>query len=123
MTAGIATLEQLKMPGFYDELEKKSDRLARGLAEASTNADIPVFLDRVGSMMGMFFTAQPVSNFEDAKTCDLDMFSAYYRGMLEKGIYLAPSQFEAGFVSSAHADEHIDETINAAGEVLSELKK
>jgi glutamate-1-semialdehyde 2,1-aminomutase len=72
-------------------------------------------------MLGLFFTDRDVKNFEDAKTSDLDMFSAYYKGMLEKGIYLAPSQFEALFVSISHETEHIDKTIEAAEEVLSHI--
>ena len=80
-------------------------------------------MGRVGSMLGLFFTDKKVNNFDEAKTSDLNMFSAYYKGMLEKGIYLAPSQFEALFVSSAHTIEHIDRTIKAAEEVYDDLVK
>ena len=80
-------------------------------------------VDRVGSMLGLFFTDRSVLNFDDAKTSDLEMFSAYYKGMLQKGIYLAPSQFEALFVSAAHDTEHIDATVKAAQEVMNGLKK
>jgi len=118
MAAGIATLTELKKPGVYESLDEKSDRLSKGLLEAARKAEISVTSARVGSMMGMFFTQVPVRNFEDAKTSDLDMFSAYYRGMLGKGIYLAPSQFEALFVSAAHTEEDIEETIKAAEAVL-----
>jgi glutamate-1-semialdehyde 2,1-aminomutase len=118
MAAGIATLEQLKQPGFYERLEEKSQRLSDGLKQAAEKAGVKAAFNRVGSMMGMFFTDRDVSNFSDAKTSDLKMFSAYYRGMLEKGIYLAPSQFEALFVSSAHSDEAIDKTVNAAVSIL-----
>jgi len=121
MAAGIATLMQLKKPGFYENLDKKADLLATGLAKAAADAGINVTVDRAGSMLGMFFTDRDVKNFEDAKTSDLDIFSAYYKGMLEKGIYLAPSQFEALFVSIAHETEHIDKTIKAAAEVLKDL--
>jgi len=79
--------------------------------------------NRVGSMLGLFFTDKEVLNFNDAKTCDLEMFSAFYNGMLEKGIYLAPSQFEVLFVSAAHNTEHIDTTIRAAEEVMDGLRK
>ncbi|MBU4258332.1 MAG: glutamate-1-semialdehyde 2,1-aminomutase [Proteobacteria bacterium] len=122
MAAGIATLNQLKKPGFYELLDKKADVLATGLAKAAADAGINVTVDRAGSMLGMFFTDRKVKNFNDAKTSDLGMFSAYYKGMLEKGIYLAPSQFEALFVSIAHGTEHIDKTIKAAEEVLKKLK-
>jgi glutamate-1-semialdehyde 2,1-aminomutase len=121
MAAGIATLTQLKDPGFYDTMDVKANRLATGLERAAENAGIPATVDKVGSMLGLFFTDQPVLNFDDAKSCDLEMFSSYYRGMLEEGIYLAPSQFEALFISSAHDIEHIDETIMAAEKVMDRL--
>ncbi|MCD4788260.1 MAG: glutamate-1-semialdehyde 2,1-aminomutase, partial [Desulfobacterales bacterium] len=114
MAAGIATLMQLKKPGFYENLDKKADLLATGLEKAAEKAGVKAKVDRAGSMLGLFFTDRDVKNFEDAKTSDLDMFAAYYKGMLEKGIYLAPSQFEALFVSAAHEVEHIDKTIEAA---------
>ena len=120
MAAGIATLKQIRHPGFYDALDEKAGRLAAGLKKAVEDAKIPAVVDRVGSMMGLFFTDRPVKNFEDAKTCDLDRFAAYYKGMRQRGIYLAPSQFEALFVSSAHNIDHIDETIRAAQEVMAE---
>ncbi len=118
MAAGIATLMQLKKPGFYEALDQKADFLATGLKKVAEKAGVKVSIDRAGSMAGLFFTDRDVKNFEDAKTCNLDMFSAYYKGMLEKGIYLAPSQFEALFVSAAHEAEHIDKTIEAAKEVF-----
>ncbi|PIU49870.1 MAG: glutamate-1-semialdehyde-2,1-aminomutase [Desulfobacterales bacterium CG07_land_8_20_14_0_80_52_14] len=121
MTAGIATLKEIQNPGFYDALEEKSRYLAQGLKQAADAAGIPVYIDRVGSMMGMFFTKGPVTCFSEAKTSDLDRFKHYYNAMLDKGIYLAPSQFEALFISSAHNIEHIDETIRAAAEVMVKL--
>ncbi len=123
MAAGIATLTQLKEPGFYDNLDEKAGRLAAGLEKAGKKAGINVMVDRVGSMLGLFFTDRSVMNFDDAKTSDLEMFSAYYNGMLQKGIYLAPSQFEVLFVSAAHDIEHIDATIKAAAEVMDGLGK
>jgi len=122
MAAGIATLRLLNEPGFYETLDKKADRLATGLEMAAENAGIDVRVDRAGSMLGFFFTDRAVMNFDDAKTCNLKMFSDYYKGMLEEGIYLAPSQFEALFVSAAHDMEHIDTTIRAAESVLDRLK-
>ena len=122
MAAGIATLSQLNDPGFYEILDEKSDRLATGLERAAENAGIDVRVDRAGSMLGFFFTDRPVRNFDDAKTSNLKMFSDYYKGMLEEGIYLAPSQFEALFVSAAHDTEHIDATIEAAETVMDRLK-
>ncbi len=123
MAAGIAVLEQLEDPGFYDTLDEKAGRLAAGLEKVVENTDINVVVDRVGSMLGLFFTDIDVNNFEDAKTSDLEMFSAYYKGMLQEGVYLAPSQFEAFFVSAAHTMDHIDATVRAAENVLEGLKK
>jgi glutamate-1-semialdehyde 2,1-aminomutase len=122
MAAGIATLEQLQKDGFYETLDKKADRLLSGLEQAAKKAAIPVQAKRVGSMLGFFFNDKEVKNFDDAKTCDLDRFSAFYNGLRQKGIYIAPSQFEALFVSIAHDIEHIDQTILAAEEVLGQLK-
>lgn len=121
MAAGIATLEQLRIPNVYDRLEEKSGRLANGLRKIAEKAGVPVFVNRVGSMLGMFFTNKPVENFEDAKTSDLQKFTAYYQGMLERGIYLAPSQFEAFFLSTAHETKHIEKTLEAAEEVFRQL--
>ncbi|MFC1859174.1 glutamate-1-semialdehyde 2,1-aminomutase [Thermodesulfobacteriota bacterium] len=121
MAAGLATLRQISQPGFYDALDQKSARLAAGLQKAAAQAGISAALNRAGSMLGLFFTDKEVKNFEDAKSSDLNLFSAYYKGMLAKGIYLAPSQFEALFVSSAHNIAHIDETITAAEGVLTQI--
>lgn len=122
MAAGIATLTELKKPGFYDLLNEKSEKLASGLAEAARKAGIKVSVDRAGSMLGMFFTERKVIDYSSAKTSDLKMFSAFYRKMLNEGIYLAPSQFEALFVSSAHGDEHIGRTVEAAKKSMAGLK-
>ena len=123
MAAGIATLQQLKADGFYESLEKKSQRLVAGLANAAKTTGIAARVDHVGSMLGMFFSDSAISNFEDAKTCDLELFSNFYNGMRQQGIYIAPSQFEVLFLSAAHTDEHIDATINAAQSVLKDLGK
>jgi len=121
MAAGIATLKELQKPGLYEALDETSAQLAEGLAQAAADAGIPVQVDRVGSMLGMYFTDQPVHDFEDAKTSDLERFTAYYKGMLQRGIYLAPSQFEAAFVSAAHSTVDIEATVNAAAEVMRTL--
>lgn len=122
MAAGIATLKEIRQPGFYDALDEKSERLTAGLRSSAEQIGIEITVDRVGSMAGLFFTGSEVKNFEDAKKSNLEMFSAYYQGMLQRGIYLAPSQFEALFVSSAHNNEYIDQTIRAAAEVFAEIK-
>lgn len=121
MAAGIATLAELKKPGFYDLLNGMAEKLGNGLAKAAKRAGIKVSVARSGSMLGMFFTEKKVIDFESAKKSDLKMFSAYYRNMLKNGIYLAPSQFEALFVSSAHSAEDIEQTVYVAGKVMSEL--
>jgi glutamate-1-semialdehyde 2,1-aminomutase len=122
MAAGIATLKQLQQPGFYDALDAASERLVDGLKRAAEMGGQRVAVSRVGSMVGMFFTDRPVGNFSDAKTSDLNKFTAYYKGMLERGIYLAPSQFEALFVSAAHSEDKIDATTAAAAEVMRGLE-
>ena len=122
MAAGIATLEKLKAPGFYDSLNRKAESLVTGLAAAISKTGIKATVNRVGAMLGLFFTDRLVNNFEDAKTSDLDMFSAYYKGMREQGIYLAPSQFEAFFISAAHTETQIARTVAAAETVLQEIQ-
>ena len=121
MAAGIATLERLMEAGSYDRLETQSARLADGLLAAARDVGLPVFGTRVGSMLGLFFREGPVQNADDARGSDMDRFARYHQAMLERGIYLAPSQFEAAFVSLSHDDEVIDRTIGAAAEVFREL--
>jgi glutamate-1-semialdehyde 2,1-aminomutase len=123
MAAGIATLKQLQKQCFYEKLEKKSARLTGGLAQAAAQAGIPVQVDHVGSMLGLFFRADPVQSFNDAKTCDLKRFATFYQGMRAAGVYIAPSQFEALFLSAAHTNAHIDATVTAAEKVLGQLGK
>jgi glutamate-1-semialdehyde 2,1-aminomutase len=123
MAAGIATLEQIKKDGFYESLEEKSQRLATGLADATKKAQIPATVGHIGSMLGIFFSDREIKNFDDAKSCDLEIFAEFYKGMRENGIYIAPSQFEALFVSAAHEVQHIDASIRAAEIVLAKLRK
>lgn len=122
MAAGIATLKELSRPGVYQALDATSDKLLNGLVQAAKQNDIPVAAARAGSMLGLFFTEQTVHDFEAAKQSDLGRFSAYYQKMRSRGVYLAPSQFEALFVSTAHDDEAIETTIRAAEQVFSELR-
>jgi glutamate-1-semialdehyde 2,1-aminomutase len=122
MAAGIATLNCLNKPDFYQSLDAAAASLETGLREALNEANVPAVMSRVGSMMGLFFTEQNVVNFADAQTSDLDMFSKYFREMLERGIYLAPSQFEAFFISAAHNEGDIQATILAASEVFKTLR-
>jgi len=118
MAAGIATLEILKKGNLYTELEEKSDTLFSGLRNAAGDAGIQVVINRVGSMGTLFFTAKPVSNFADAKESNQDLFKKYYRRMLEQGIYLAPSPFEASFLSAAHTNEMIEKTVRSASKAF-----
>ena len=121
MTAGIKTLELLNKPGTYEQLDRITKKLSEGLLKVATDAGHQVTGGSISAMFGMFFTGEPVRNYDDAKKADLKKFARFHRGMLEKGIYLAPSQFEAGFTSLAHTDEDIDRTLAAAKEVLSEV--
>jgi glutamate-1-semialdehyde 2,1-aminomutase len=121
MSAGIAMLNELKQPGFYDSLEQGAESLLQGLRAAIEKTGVPAQVERVASILGLFFTRQPVQNIEDAKTSNLEMFSTYYAGMREQGIYLAPSQFESMFISSAHEKEHIEKTIDATEKVFRNL--
>jgi glutamate-1-semialdehyde 2,1-aminomutase len=121
MAAGIATLTALQKDGVYETLEARTSALMNGFKAAADEAGIPFQSGHVGSMAGFFFTDRPVYDFQDAKTSDLNRFAAFYRGMLAKGIYLAPSQFEACFVSLAHTKKDIDDTIAAAKAVMVEI--
>jgi glutamate-1-semialdehyde 2,1-aminomutase len=121
MSAGIAVLKELKRPGFYESLEQRAEELEQGLRAAIEKSGTPARVDRVASILGLFFTRQAVQNMEEAKTSNLEMFSAYYAGMREQGIYLAPSQFESMFVSAAHEKDHIERTVNAAETVFEKL--
>jgi glutamate-1-semialdehyde 2,1-aminomutase len=121
MTAGIKTLELLQKPGTYDYLARITKKLADGLVQIAQETGHAACGGNISAMFGLFFTAGPVRNYEDAKKSDLAKFSRFHRGMLERGIYLAPSQFEAGFSSLAHTEEDIERTLDAARAVLSSL--
>ncbi len=121
MASGIATLEKLKKRGIYKKLERRSKRLSEGLKNAATEAGIRAYHTRVGSMLCTFFNETEVTDYESAKRCDTKRYASYFHGMLERGFYFAPSQFEAAFVSTAHGDEDIDSTIEASCEVMKSL--
>lgn len=123
MTAGLTTLRILQEPGVYEELERKSQRLENGLKEAARAAGITTTFNRVGSMFTTFFTNQPVVDLTTATTSDTKAFAQFFKSMLEQGIYLAPSQFEAAFVSLAHSDEDIDRTIEAAANAFRQVRR
>ncbi|MBL1177311.1 glutamate-1-semialdehyde 2,1-aminomutase [Pantanalinema sp. GBBB05] len=121
MTAGIKTLELLRQPGTYDTLDRITKRLANGLLQIAKETGHVACGGQISGMFGLFFTEGPVHNYEDAKKSDLNKFSRFHRGMLERGVYLAPSQFEAGFTSLAHTEDDIDRTLAAARDVMSNL--
>lgn len=122
MAAGLKTLELISQPGFYDALTKKTTALVKGLEAKAQTAGIPLTTNQVGGMFGFFFTGEKqVSNFAQVSACDVERFKTFFHGMLDKGIYLAPSAFETGFVSSTHSDADIEATLDAAGEVFKVL--
>jgi glutamate-1-semialdehyde 2,1-aminomutase len=118
MSAGLATLPKLESLEFYEDLNRKSDRLATGLKEAAKHAGIPAQINAAGSLITLFFAADPVRDYTGAKKSDTKRFAAFFNQMLDRGIFIAPSQFEALFVSAAHTDADVDRTIGAARESL-----
>ncbi|MBP5976726.1 glutamate-1-semialdehyde 2,1-aminomutase [Brasilonema sp. CT11] len=121
MTAGIKTLELLQKPGTYEYLDSITKKLANGLLQIAKETGHPACGGQISGMFGLFFTNGPVHNYEDAKKSDTGKFGRFHRGMLERGIYLAPSQFEAGFTSIAHTEEDIEQTLKVARDVMSNL--
>ncbi|MDH4195731.1 MAG: glutamate-1-semialdehyde 2,1-aminomutase [Nitrospirota bacterium] len=122
VAAGLETIRLLKSPGVYKDLEKRSQELTEGLGQAAKQAKIPFYQTRVGSMLGGFFTEGPVTNYAEARKSDTARYAKFFHGMLNQGIYLAPSQFEAMLLSTAHTNKHICQTIAAAQEVFPTLR-
>ena len=122
MAAGLATLRLVQEQGFYEDLRNTAERLTAGMVERARAAGIELSTNHVGGMFGLFFSDQnPVSNFSQVMACDQDRFVRFFHGMLREGVYLAPSAFETGFVSSAHDEQAIDATLEAAERVFSTL--
>jgi glutamate-1-semialdehyde 2,1-aminomutase len=121
MAAGIANLEELFTGNAYARLEELGAQLEAGLKAAAANARIPVQFNRCGSMFGAYFTDTPVHNLADAMKSDRERFKKYFHGMLAGGVYLAPSQFEAGFISTAHTAADIEQTVRLASQVMRAL--
>ncbi len=122
MTAGLTTLQLISEPGFFDRLSAATSRLTEGLRAQAADAGVSLVTNQVGGMFGIFFTAESsVENFQQATSCDQAQFQRFYHGMLEEGVYLAPSAFEAGFVSAAHGEQEIEATVAAAGRVFRTL--
>jgi glutamate-1-semialdehyde 2,1-aminomutase len=122
MAAGTATLEGLT-PAAYDRMEQAGATLAAGLEAAAKKAGVPVQVNRVGSMLTVYFSAEPVFDAASARKCDAKRFGRFFHAMLERGVYLAPSQFEACFVSAAHSEQDIEDTIRAAEQAFVEAAK
>ena len=117
MAAGIATLEIMQEPGAYEMLEQRGAQLAAGLEKAADDAGVPIAINRAGSMIGMFLVkekGQPVTSYTQATACDTKRFAKFFHAMLDRGVYLAPSQYEALFLSLAHDEKMIEQTIDSA---------
>ena len=121
MAAGLENLQELTTRGAYCTLEDRAEQLETGMRDAAKKAGIPMQFNACGSMFCGYFTADPVRNLADAMKSDRERFKKYFHGMLDEGVYLAPSQFEAGFISTAHAPEDIEKTVRAAAKVLRTL--
>jgi glutamate-1-semialdehyde 2,1-aminomutase len=118
MAAGLAMFEVIQQPGFYADLERKTQLLADGLLAVAREAGVPFSVNRVCGMFGLFFTAEKVETYTQATHCDVTAFNRFFHAMLERGVYLAPSAFEAGFMSTAHNENDIAATLDAAREAL-----
>jgi glutamate-1-semialdehyde 2,1-aminomutase len=118
MSAGIATLELLAAPGFYESLDARAKRLGDGIVAALGELGAPAAGVRAGSLLTLFFSRDPVTDYAAAKKCDTWRFAEFFRGMLDRGVFLAPSQYEALFVSAAHTNADIDRTVAAVRESL-----
>jgi glutamate-1-semialdehyde 2,1-aminomutase len=115
MAAGLKTLELIATPGFYETLTTKTDKLVAGLKERAHQAGVALTTNNVGGMFGLFFSAeQKITTFTQVMECDQALFKRFFHAMLESGVYLAPSAFEAGFVSAAHSDEDLNKTLDYA---------
>ncbi|MCK5830332.1 MAG: glutamate-1-semialdehyde 2,1-aminomutase [Methylococcales bacterium] len=122
MAAGLKTLELISKPGFYDQLTEKTKKLTTGLQHRAKQAGISLSVNRVGGMFGLFFTKdEKISLYAQVMQCDQDLFKRFFHGMLEQGVYLAPSAFETGFISAAHSDQDIENTLDAATKVFQSL--
>jgi glutamate-1-semialdehyde 2,1-aminomutase len=119
MAAGLATLEQIDQPGFYEALGERTQQLVNGLAAAAHNAKIPISVEQAGGMFGFVFTdGGPVRSFSQVSAANVERFKLFFHGMLAEGIYLAPSAYEAGFVSAAHGSDEVEKTLAAAAKVM-----
>jgi glutamate-1-semialdehyde 2,1-aminomutase len=122
MAAGLKTLELIAAPGFFERLGARTRQLASGLADRAARAGIPLATHQIGGMFGFFFSSEsPIVDFAQVMACDQDRFRRFFHGMLREGIYLAPSAFEAGFVSTAHDEAILQQTLTAAERVFARI--
>ncbi len=123
VAAGLKTLEVLRRPGTYERLEQSGQRLASGIFEQAKQAGVPLTVNRMGSMLTAFFNTGPVTDYASAKKSDIRLFGRFFRGLLNRGIYFPPSQFETIFLSTVHTEEDIERAIRSAGESLREIRE
>lgn len=122
MTAGLANLELITAPGFFEQITKTTEQLTQGLSELAQSKNIPLYTTAVGGMFGLFFTnSKEIKTFDDVKKCDIERFKKFFHAMLDEGVYLAPSAYEAGFVSSMHGDKELTKTFAAAQRSFAKL--
>jgi glutamate-1-semialdehyde 2,1-aminomutase len=122
MAAGLKNLEIISRPGFFEELTQRTTQLLEGLSAAAEANDIPMRTNQVGAMFGLFFTDQPeVTSFSQVSACDVERFKKFFHGMLQRGVNLAPSAYEAGFVSAMHGAAEIEQTVEAAAATFAEF--
>ena len=122
MAAGLATLELISQPGFLDPVVERTDRMVQGLVERAKQFNIPLTSNHVGTMWGLFFSEEEkIVNYQQVMACDTERFARFFHGMLEEGVYLAPASYEAGFTSSAHTDQDIKDTLDAAERVFARI--
>ncbi|MEC5205731.1 glutamate-1-semialdehyde 2,1-aminomutase [Vogesella perlucida] len=121
VAAGLTTLRLIQQPGFFDTLGQRSARLAAGLADAARAAGVPMTTDSVGGMFGFYFSDRVPTSYAEATQCDIPRFKAFFHAMLDEGVYLAPSAYEAGFISIAHTDALVEDTIAAAARALARI--
>ena len=122
MTAGLVTLRRLRDKSVYERLERSSQKLCEGLGVAAQEARVTTVTNRVGSMWTSFFTREPVVDWDSANKCDRQLYGNFFHAMLDEGVYLAPSQFEAAFVSLAHTDEVVERTLAAAKNAFRQIR-
>lgn len=122
VAAGLATLKAVSTPGFFERLTATTDKLMAGLREEANKADLPFSAKSLGGMFGLFFSANPPTDFKEVMQCDKERFNRFFHAMLKRGVYLAPSAFEAGFVSAAHGEQELQHTLDAARESFAEVK-